>query len=493
MNPKEIAKVLAGLGAKSGKGNANAEILMKFLGIGGNEDEKAYDPTVERVGDKIIIPEGANLPDVIDALQRQYDFEEQETEIHITIPVAPWDGASALQKAIKSELGLFNQMGDGWDGKAHQIDVEVELGKTIQVPWGTFQLPGMEGATVKTDTGFEDGRIVFLCNIVCKRRFEQRIRRLLDVVRKIAMKESLHRGKAFSISFLDSLGRAEAMPKPKFFELTKDVPIFREDLQNSIDRNVLIPIRYAKERKEQGRSLKRGILFAGEYGVGKTLLASYIARAATEAGWTFIYVRNPAELPQALKWAVQYQPVVVFVEDIDRVAGIDRNTEVNVLLNQLDGIDGKATEIMTVLTSNHADKINPAMRRPGRIDLVVSVLPPDAETVKKMVRIFAGGSLEEGTDLTGVGEVLTGEIPARIKEAVNRAELEATRRTGDVKSKITGADLEAVAREVKTECDLFNNKMSTNTQDASTLAEGFAQAGAVMKQVVQNAKQAAGK
>ncbi len=475
-NERAILEKILGRGSDS-----QAALMAAIAAFAGGGDEKAYNPSVGREGDKIILPEGAKLRDVIDALERQDDFEQQWTQIHVTLPVAPWDGAHALKKAITSGLGLFNQM-SSIDGNAHQLDVEVELGKTVQIPWGQFELPGMDGATVRTDTAFEDGRIVFQCHVECKRLYEQRIRRLLEKVREIATKESLHKGKAFSIAFHDAQGRPDRMPKPKFFKITGETPIFRQDLQNSIDRNVLVPIKYAAQRRAQGKSLKRGVLFAGEYGVGKTLLASYIARESTAAGWTFIYVKNPAELPQALQWAVQYQPVVVFVEDIERVAGLDRTKEVNELLNQLDGIDGKASEILTVLTSNHADKINAAMRRPGRIDLVVPVHAPDADTVVRMVEMFAGKLLAPNTDLSGVGAILAGEIPARVKEAVNRAELEANRRTGDVNAKITGADLEAVAREVKAEGEMFRNQVAGgNTNDMSKLADGLVNAGQAMK------------
>ncbi len=460
-------------------GDPRLALLEALSGVMGGE-KKIYNPSVERVGDKIIVPEGADLEKVIEALQRRHNFEQQWTKIHVTIPVAPWDGAHALQRAISEELGLFNQM-IAMDGNAHQIDVEIALGKTIQIPWGKFELPGMDDAEVETDTDMEDGRIVFQCNVTCKRRFEQRIRRLLDKVREIATKESLHKGKAFSITFHDSQGRPEKMPKPKFFAFPDEVPIFRQDLQDSIDRNVLVPIRYAKERKAHGKSLKRGVLFAGEYGVGKTLLASYIARESTDAGWTFIYVKEAAELPQALQWAVQYQPVVLFVEDVDRVAGLDRTKQVDDLMKQMDGVDGKTVEILTVLTSNHSNQIHPGMLRPGRIDLVVPVLAPDAETVIRMVQAFAGKMLATKTDLTGVGEILAGEIPARVREAVNRAELEANRRTGRVDAKITSADLEAVAREVKMEGDMLKGKVTSNAHDITDLAEGFVQAGKAMK------------
>lgn len=464
-------------------GNLQRNLLQMLAEAG--QPQQVPNMTVQRTGDKIILPEGADINDVIESLERRRDFEDQSTTIHVTIPVAPWDGAHALQLAINQELGLFNQM-SSLDGNAHQIDIEVEFGKTVQIPWGKFELPGMDEAVVRTGTAMEDGRLVFQCHVSCLRKHEPRIRRLLDTVREIALTQSLHKGKAFSISFTDGSGNTIEMPKPKFFALTPDEPIFRKDLQSSIERNVFVPIKLAAERKAHGMSLKRGVLFAGEYGVGKTLLASYIARTAIAAGWTFIYVKNSAELPQALQWAMQYQPVVVFAEDVERVAGLDRTEKVNTLLNQLDGVDGKASEILTVLTTNHSDRINAAMRRPGRIDLVVPVLPPDAETVERMVRAFAGASLDAGEDLTNVGTILEGQIPARVREAVNRAELEASRRTGKVTSLITAADLETVAMEVKQEGLLFTQETATSKDERglTAVAEGFSSLGTQLKRTL---------
>lgn len=457
-------------------------LLAALLGKMDDGEGRIYNPGVDRTGDKIIVPEGAHLPEVIKALQRQHSHEEQMTQIHVTLPVSPWDGAVALQKAIKKNIGVVIQK-EGMRG-AHQIDVEVELGKTIAVPWGTFELPSMDGAEISTDTDIESGRIVFQCHVACKRRYEARVRRLLDTVREIAIKESLHRGKAFSIAFHDEQGNTIRMPKPKFFEFLDEQPIFRAELTSAIERNIFVPIRHADNLQQMGESLKRGVLFAGKYGVGKTLLASHIARVANEAGWTFIYVKDSEELPEALRYAQQYQPVVVFAEDVDRIAGEERTDEVNELLNQLDGVDSKSAKIMTVLTSNHPDQVNAAMLRPGRVDLVLEILPPDAEAVVRMIKHFAGSSLDAKVNLTAVSKILEEETPARVREAVGRAKLESLRRTGNPKAKLTAADIEAVAKEVKAEAMLFRkNKDAGQHNHLKMMGEAFTGVGKVMQSV----------
>lgn len=480
MNPQQ--EMLAALLQVIAGDNPQVQTLLATAG-GQRPDGKVYQPGVDRTGDKIIIPEGANLPEVIDSLKRQHSREEQVTAIHLTLPVSPWDGAVALVKAIEQQLGVVIQQ-EGYNG-AHQIDVEVELGKTVSVPWGTFELPSMEGAEVSTDSDYDSGRIVFQCHVRCKRRYEARVRRLLDLTRDLAMANSLHRGKAFSIAFKDDRGNSIAMPKPKFFAMSKEEPIYRADLTNAIERNVFVPIKHADILQAMGESLKRGVLFAGPYGVGKTLLASKIARVATAAGWTFIYVKDSEELPEALRYAQQYQPVVVFAEDIDRVAGLERTDEVNELLNELDGIDGKGAKIMTILTSNHPEQINAAMRRPGRIDMVMEVLPPDEEAVVRMIESFAGDTLDPDVDLTAVSKVLAGESPARIRETIGRSKLESLRRTGSPNATISGSDLEAVAHEVKAEGNLFQrNESHPTVPNMNVLAEGLTQAGTAMRRAL---------
>jgi transitional endoplasmic reticulum ATPase len=108
--------------------------------------------------------------------------------------------------------------------------------------------------------------------------------------------------------------------------------------------------------------------------------------------------------------------------------------------------------IMTIMTTNHPDQINPAMLRPGRIDLQLDVTTPDVEATIRMIRRFAGERLAEGTDLTEVAQLLTTETPARIHETVKRAGLESLRRNGK-RAPITADDIMAVAPEVKGEAD----------------------------------------
>lgn len=467
--------------------------------LGFDIDPDTYTAEVVRTGDKIILPEGAILSDVIKVLTKQDESEKQTVGVNTTINAAPWDGAIALHKAITEELGLAYalEIPMGWFGSRppEEIEVEVELGKTMTVRWGMFELPGMEGATAETGITKDPvtNEFVFTASIKTKRRWEKRARKILDRARAIAAVESVHKGKAFSIQFFDNDGDAIAIPTPKFFRFSDKQPIFRRELEAAIERNIKTPIKHAAELQRVGESLKRGILFAGRYGTGKTMLASDIAQVAIQNGWTFIYVRESRELPHALKYAQKFQPVVVFAEDVDRIAGLQRTDSVNNLLNELDGVDSKSAQIMTILTSNHSSQVNAAMRRPGRIDMVMQVLAPDAETITRMVKSFVGEGLDPKADLTEISTVLSGYAPAYIKEACGRARLEALRRTGKYDAAITGEDLAAVAKEVAAEKQMFSvptedeTVNTANANDVNAIATGFAAASKVMKDAVAKA------
>ena len=327
------------------------EMVARLAGLLGIEgDPSTYVAEVIRKGDTIVLPDDADLPDIIEVLQRKHAEESQKVKVRTEIDAPPWDGALALQKAISEELGIVitNETKGMWGERnpPQELEVEIDLDKTITVKWGEFALPGMGQATATTGVNMtNDGVLQFICQIICLRRFQDRARRILDSMRKHAATDSIHRGKAFSIRFLDDGGDRLTIPTPKFFAMNQEEPLFRRDLERAIERNVFVPLRHTADLKHMGENLKRGVLFAGNYGTGKTLLASYVVREAVANGWTFIYVKNSAELPYALRYAQRYQPVVVFAEDVDRVAGLERTEAVNNLLNQLDGVEDRKSVV----------------------------------------------------------------------------------------------------------------------------------------------------
>src|SRR5258708_32271027 len=229
---------------------------------------------------------------------------------------------------------------------------------------------------------------------------------------------------------MDSRGKPLAMPEPRFLDLAQvraNELVFSDDVDRAIHASLFTPIERAEECRKLGMPVKRGVLLAGPFGVGKTLAAYVAAAKAEKAGWTFVYCETAPELSDVVRFAQQYAPAVVFCEDIDRVVSGDRDIDMDQILSIVDGIESKESEILLVLTTNDAKDINQAMLRPGRLDSVINVTPPDPGAVIRLIHLYARGILANGEDLTAVGAHLAGPIPAVIQEGVEPSKPHAPR------------------------------------------------------------------
>ncbi len=159
-----------------------------------------------------------------------------------------------------------------------------------------------------------------------------------------------------------------------FDSITFDDVVLDPDVQDDVDIYLRAPVARKKEMEACGIPFKRGVLLAGKYGTGKTLLAKALAREARNNKTTFIVVRGDhvRQFARILYKAKIYAPAIVFVEDIDALVGPNRDAQANEFLNALDGLQ-KLGDVMVVMTTNHVDRINEAMKRPGRIDKDITI------------------------------------------------------------------------------------------------------------------------
>lgn len=422
----------------------------------------------------IALPRHMTDQQAIEVLTRKIQYDNQDIAISETIDCFVWDGAIALNRAIEEQFGISMQVGTpSFFGTDPPTMISVDTGPetTVKVPWGAFKLPGITG-TLITDTANKEGRMIFRITGQIKRGDEPIVTRLVDRVRQIVRETSIYRSKAFSIRFLSDNGKLLLIPTIKFLRLSNNRAVFTRGLEDAIDTNILTPIRHSVPVRSANIPLKRGILLAGVYGTGKTLLADIVAREATAHGWTYIYA-TVAELPRALQFAADFQPAIVFAEDIEQIAKTERDATVDGLLLALDGVGNKSAEIMTILTSNHPENINSAMRRPGRIDVVLEIAPPNAEAVERLIRLYTSNILDPDVNLTHPAELLEGQIPAVIRECCERAKLNAISRTdGSPDWKLTSADITAAGSTLLNEQKLFR-RHSDNVDPIEKLGRGI--------------------
>ena len=418
-------------------------------------DRTADVVTLEREGGKIILPAMMSHQEAIDNIYKMMEEEQTEVAIDHTISCHPLDGALALSKAISQRYG-FSQMvpTPSFFGANPPSMISMQIGPTesIQIPWGRMRIPDIDGY-IEVDYRSNSGIPTFSVGGVIKQKHKEEIHALTKAAERIVNTESVYHGKAMSINMDWMREGGKFNPSIhgfKFLNLEGVMDtnlIFDKMTESIIERDIFAFIEHADRCRERKIPLKRGILLEGPYGVGKTMSAYVTAKKATDNGWTFILCEDARDLQHVIEMAKRYEPAVIFCEDIDRVVTEDRTLTVDTILNTVDGVKSKDSEILVICSTNHVEKINKAMLRPGRLDAVISLQAPDEEAVIRLVRHYGRELIPVDEDMTVVGEELKGQIPAVIREVVERAKMSAIIRSKDGEPEVVHAEDLVVAAE----------------------------------------------
>ncbi len=448
------------------------------------EEEKFKNVEIVREGEQIIIPEEMTLKQARIWLERKEVEEEQEIAIDEIIEAFPLEGAYAFAKAIARKYGFSALVPTpGFFGSSPPVMIGVDTGvnESAQVPWGRVEIPNIAGY-LETGITVKDNRMLFRIGGEVKQKHKFAIKDLANLTRKIVHDESIYRGKAIRVQFEKDPKKFNPRDCPKFID-TRQVKveelIFSEDVKKAVNTSLFTPIEHTENCRKYQIPLKRGVLLEGPFGTGKTLTAYVAARKCVENHWTFIYLSKVEDLKTAIHFAKSYQPAVIFAEDIDRVmeeGERKENEAVNEILNTIDGVDTKGMELIVALTTNHVDHIEPAMMRPGRLDAVISVRAPDQTASIDLVKLYARGRLDQKDDFTEVGNKLSGQIPAVIREVVERSKLAAVSRLKKGEELLLRApDLEFAAIEMLNHLRLMTPKAEDTRSEAEKAAEVLGQ------------------
>lgn len=446
--------------------------FLEFLQTANNVEAKFKDVSIARKGTQIILPEGMTYSEARLWLKRKEDDEEKNVAVSFSIPCFPLDGVIALRRAMEEMFG-FAAYADTptFFGPKPPTMVQVKMpdGSMETAPIGRMQPPMFEGGYINAHCGEMSVSI----SGEIKKKFEPQVKQLIKLTQTLLSERSIYRGSAFILDLTWKVKGHEFHPvnnAPTFMDVSRvdeEGLILNRDTMFALTANIFTLIEATDACRRMAIPLKHGCLLAGPYGTGKTMTAKVTASKAVRNKWTFIYLKTPSEIATALLMAQMYAPAVVFTEDIDDVVSGERDDDLNNILNTLDGVDTKDKPIITVLTSNHPDKINPAMLRAGRIDTVIAFGEPDAEAAVRFVQLYckdAGGSslLAEMSkeDTVRIGEALKGYVPAFIAEAVQKAKRFAIHRLKgeDITGEITAEDLILAAEALRSHQAMVEKK-----------------------------------
>lgn len=206
------------------------------------------------------------------------------------------------------------------------------------------------------------------------------------------------------------------------------------------------PLRHPEVYDHLGIEAPRGILFFGPPGVGKTYLAKAIAN---EIGAHFLYINGPeivssvhggteANLRRIFEEATEHSPSIVMIDELDAIvphrdeSGSQADVRCGAqLLSLLDGLISLEA-VVVIGTTNRPNSLDPALRRPGRLDREIFIPPPNAQAREEILNVHTRRvplDHEAITFLPELARMTHGFVGADLMELVRQAALNALRGT----------------------------------------------------------------
>jgi len=275
----------------------------------------------------------------------------------------------------------------------------------------------------------------------------------------------------------DDLTGALRVIRPLSRAATEEVPVGSvtiddvgdmADAKQALTEAVLWPLQHPDTFARLGVEPPRGVLLYGPPGCGKT----FLVRALASTGQLSVHAVKGSELMD--KWvgasekavrelfrrARDSAPSLVFLDEIDALAprrgqSVDTGVTdrvVAALLTELDGID-PLRDVVVLGATNRPELIDPALLRPGRLERLVFVEPPDSAARRDILRT-AGKSipLAADVDIDALAAELDGYSAADCVALLREAALAAMRRCIDA-ADVTAADLAAARETVRPSLD----------------------------------------
>jgi transitional endoplasmic reticulum ATPase len=240
------------------------------------------------------------------------------------------------------------------------------------------------------------------------------------------------------------------------------------EVKEAVTEAVLWPLLYPDTFARLGVAAPRGLLLYGPPGCGKTFLVKAIAGsgqcnvlsvkgAELLSKWVGESERAVREL---FRRAREAAPTLIFLDEVDALAPVrgqstDGGTTDRVvasLLTELDGVES-LRDVVVIGATNRPDLVDPALLRPGRLERLVFVPPPDAAARGQILAASAKSvPLDPAVDLTALGARTEGFSAADCAALIREAALGAMRESMSATT-VTAAQVEKALATVRPSLD----------------------------------------
>jgi len=381
-------------------------------------------------GRDIMLPEGMDFDYAVRTIHRvEQDLEQGTTNEYYFEGYAYDDVLVALDKAIRKMFGFAIQQAQRTIfGVQPPSTRTVTIGRdergrriTKQVPEGMIALPGLYDkdesvGRLKTNNTTPPRIVVYL-----RKRHQQIGEQLAELVRHYLQTQSIYRGHIVNA----------ALDFVSFGDFDRDALVLNRAVRQNIENNVMLHILNPDLADRIGAEPQRSALFYGPYGTGKSMALREIAERASDNGVTVFMYNGDQDMTAMLKWARNYQPSVVMIEDVDQELSGARGHDMNDILNTLDGALGKQDRVFTVMTTNNPERIHESALRPGRISVAVKFGALDGQGLQRLIG-QNGLNFSESIDWETLAEDYPRLMPCHIKEAGNRLGFQYQHANGDL-------------------------------------------------------------